>query len=341
MSNLAVWVSYPYNNDVLFQEDTPLNRDNCLASFQAIQKKIVMLGGRCHTHDIYLKEGIVPDIVLFLDIPQKNINILLGNWASKVKKWVLLQECEVVLPRNWDFRLHQQFDKVFTWNDELIDGIKYFKSNWTHKFPLHINHDISRKTKLCTLIAGNKAADHPLELYSKRIEAIRWFEGNHPEDFDLYGIGWDEYTFKGPRIIRGLNRSKTLKRILAPYYPSYQGAIGSKHEVLEKYKFSICYENARDISGYITEKIFDCFFTGCVPIYWGAGNITKHIPEDCFIDRRKYSNYEELYDYISTMNDTTYKKYLECVEEYLSSAQAHEFTIDSIVNSILSGINNG
>jgi hypothetical protein len=32
-----------------------------------------------------------------------------------------------------------------------------------------------------------------LELYSKRVEAIKWFEKNHPEDFDFYGIGWDRY----------------------------------------------------------------------------------------------------------------------------------------------------
>jgi hypothetical protein len=42
--------------------------------------------------------------------------------------------------------------------------------------------------------------------------------------------------------------------------------VDSKKNTLEKYKFSICYENARDIPGYITEKIFDCFFAGCVPI---------------------------------------------------------------------------
>jgi hypothetical protein len=38
-----------------------------------------------------------------------------------------------------------------------------------------------------------KKINHPLELYSKRVEAIKWFEKNHPEDFDFYGIGWDRY----------------------------------------------------------------------------------------------------------------------------------------------------
>ena len=44
----------------------------------------------------------------------------------------------------------------------------------------------------------------------------------------------------------------------------------------------------RDVLGYITEKIFDSFAAWCVPVYWGASNVTDYIPEGCFIDRRKF-----------------------------------------------------
>ena len=80
---------------------------------------------------------------------------------------------------------HKYFNKIFTWHDELVDNKKYFKLNFSHLFPKSINKDLSKKQKLCTLIAGNKRVKHSLELYSKRVEAIRWFEKNHPEDFDL------------------------------------------------------------------------------------------------------------------------------------------------------------
>ncbi|MBA7551029.1 hypothetical protein ES705_43562 [subsurface metagenome] len=108
------------------------------------------------------------------------------------------------------------------------------------------------------MIAGHKFNSHPLELYSERVKAIRWFEENHPEDFDLYGIGWDKYCFKG--MLSRLNRFNTLRKLFKLKYPSYKGPIKSKREIYKKYKFAICYENARDISGYMTEKIFDCFF---------------------------------------------------------------------------------
>jgi len=40
-------------------------------------------------------------------------------------------------------------------------------------------------------------------------------------------------------------------------------------------------------NGYITEKIFDSFFTSYVLIYLGAKNITEHVPSNCFIDQRE------------------------------------------------------
>lgn len=105
--------------------------------------------------------------------------------------------------------------------------------------------------------------------------------------------------------------------------------------MLEKYKFAICYENARDITGYITEKIFDCFFAGCVPIYWGADNITDHIPKECFIDKREFDSYEKLYDFLRNMSDEVYMKYLNDIEKFLRSEKAYFFSSECFVKTII------
>jgi hypothetical protein len=212
------------------------------------------------------------DAILFMDFPtfkNKYFRQLINNKFKNV--YLMIFESEVIRPDNWNRENHKYFKKIFTWNDELVDNKKYFKINFAHKIPTDLNFDINKKNKLCTLIAGHKFASHPLELYTERVKAIRWFEQNHPEDFDLYGIGWDKYNFKG--ALSMLNRFEILRKFLKPKYPSYRGAVNSKREVLQKYKFAICYENVRDIPGYITEKIFDCFFAGCVPVYWGAPNV--------------------------------------------------------------------
>ena len=43
----------------------------------------------------------------------------------------------------------------------------------------------------------------------------------------------------------------------------------NKAEFLKQYRFYICPENA-SVEGYVTEKVFHCIGSGCIPIYWGA-----------------------------------------------------------------------
>lgn len=43
----------------------------------------------------------------------------------------------------------------------------------------------------------------------------------------------------------------------------------NKVEYLKRYRFYICPENA-SVEGYVTEKLFHCIGSGCIPIYWGA-----------------------------------------------------------------------
>ena len=43
----------------------------------------------------------------------------------------------------------------------------------------------------------------------------------------------------------------------------------NKAEFLKQYRFYICPENA-SVEGYVTEKLFHCIGSGCLPIYWGA-----------------------------------------------------------------------
>jgi len=258
------------------------------------------------------------------------------------KSYIILSESAFIYPENYDKTKHTYFNKIFTWDDTLVDNKKYFKLNYAHKFPDSINKDLSKKEKLCMLISANKNAPHTQvnDLYVKRREAIRWFERHHSEDFDLYGVGWDRYRFSGPIFIRALNRVPYLPQLFAKLikqtYPSYKGMVDNKKEVMEKYKFSICYENAKDISGYITEKIFDSFFAGCVPIYWGADNILDYVPKECFIDKRDFDSYEELYQYIKNISDEEYLQYLVNIETYLNSEQAFQFKSEGYVESVVS-----
>lgn len=44
-----------------------------------------------------------------------------------------------------------------------------------------------------------------------------------------------------------------------------------KKAYLDRFKFNICTENF-DYPGYVTEKLFQAFYSDCIPVYWGSGN---------------------------------------------------------------------
>ncbi|WP_239616500.1 glycosyltransferase family 10 domain-containing protein [Cohnella mopanensis] len=263
------------------------------------------------------------DAFVFHEIPEEDDPYY--QYAIENKKPMFLYNYEpvVVYAQSHDLSKHQRFVKVFTQHDYYI-GLnsnssqrKYIKFN---PFCLNIMPQIRdrRKINLCTLISSNRTSECHLELYSKRKEAIKWFTENQPNDFHYFGHGWE-----------------------SDFNPCYKGVAIDKIETLSRYKFAICYENSRDISGYITEKILDCFRAGCVPIYWGASNIRDYIPATCYIHRNDFSSYEELYQYISTMGKKQYQEIIKEIDRFMASNQANHFSIENYVSTVWEGLMEG
>ena len=195
MKKIGIWNYYESlnkENYLLLNTDAGIG-DNLLEPFNKLYLKgqdenidfmtLDMVGG------FYDMDGF-----LFFDFPNLKNDFVKKAFKKDAPKYLVIFESELIRPANWDLDNHKLFNKIFTWNDDIIDNEKYFKLNFSQNIPKYINKDLSKKEKLCTLIAGNKRNTHTLELYSKRLEAIEWFENNHLEDFDFYGVGWDKYS---------------------------------------------------------------------------------------------------------------------------------------------------
>ena len=81
----------------------------------------------------------------------------------------------------------------------------------------------------------------------------------------------------------------------------------NKLEYLKQFKFNICPENVIE-DGYITEKLFDAFKTGCIPIWNGDKNIEPNvINKDSILYWEKDSDNRELLKEIERLHrDETY-----------------------------------
>ncbi len=310
--------NFKENEIFLNLEDPQKNRDGYFCDLWVLRNRLLEAGVDLSTSDLN-----PPDISNF--IIQETINKE-SDFGGKVT-YLLLMESDIIRPGDFNPERHANFTKVFTWSDRLVesDPRKYIKRNYSFCFPSVLNFTEKPREKLCTMIAGNKISYAPTELYSNRLEAIKWFEENRPEDFDLYGIAWNRLYIKSRyKLMRIPNSFKSLDRILYSRRPSFRGAVKTKKEILSQYRFSICYENCASL-GYISEKIFDCFFAGCVPIYLGAPNIASYIPHQAFIDRSNFKSNSDLYKYISEMSQIEYDMYQNAIIDFLKSQEAQQF----------------
>jgi hypothetical protein len=338
MTKLGFYNYYEiYNNNRMFDPEiqAPIG-DDLLYPFQNLARFAKSKGISLSTIDTEPLDSY--DAIIFFDFPGTNNRYLKKLIEMKFENlYLFIFENEIIKPDNWKGENHRYFKKIFTWRDDIIDNKKIFKFFLPNKLPDTVTFEISKKTKFSCMIAGNKKNNQPRELYSERIRAIHWFETNRPTCFDLYGKGWDltlpPFLFPIRPVIQPFYTA------FFPRYSSYRGEITSKRGVLEQYKFSVCYENVRDIPGYITEKIFDCFFAGCIPVYLGASNITDYIPQNTFIDKRKFSDYTELFDHLMGLPKEDYLHYLHAIEEFIRSEKILPFGAEYFADLIINEMN--
>jgi hypothetical protein len=305
------------------------HRDNCNYPFWLLREKFKESGIYLNTPDLNGNK----DIAFELHIDVQKVN-------KSTPSYLFLWETSHVNPKNDSLEIRKRYRRIFSWDDSLVEAYNYVK------FYLPIVNDTAQFTvgwsgrdRLCCAIAGNKSVNKKdlRELYSKRVETFRWFERHAPNDFDLYGNGWD-----GPSSLPGL-LGKLISKVLTPLYrctrmrsfPSYRGVVARKRDTLAQYRFSICYENMSGLPGYITEKIFDCFFAGTVPVYWGASNISDYIPQKCFVDRRKFSNHQSLHHFLSSMSESNYIAYQNEIKIFLASQSATKFHAEVFASNIV------
>lgn len=331
-TNFACFIGDGFENNSIFNLHSTGNRDGCYEPYVLLKKKFLSQGVDLNTPDLAFNKRM--HFELHLDT-QKSIS---GNTSC----YLILQETAQVRPSNHYKNLIDRYRIIFTWQDNLVDGKKYIKLNLPNQLDKAKRIGWDERERLCCLISSNKSLPifSELDLYSQRVSTIRWFENFAPDDFDLYGHGWDN-----PQSLPGIfgKLKNRLHKYLGfftnkVYFPSYKGKVASKHETLQKYRFSICYENVKDLPGYITEKIFDSFFAGCIPVYWGASNIHNYIPEDCFIDRRRFSSHDELYAFMKSMPESEFTAYQNRIAIFLASDKAKPFSAEAFAETVVNTI---
>ncbi|MBI5857849.1 MAG: hypothetical protein HZB42_09365 [Sphingobacteriales bacterium] len=322
---------------------------NMLYSFVYLKEVLAAYGIDIATRDINSPEK--SELLFCWDNPQ-----LLTSEKKPGQVWCLLiNDPPIYYPESWDRKYHGKFDFVFTFDETLVDNKKYFYYPFaidTEYFTIPeriISKEEFKKRTLATFVshAIHKYPDkkYPDSTLHRRYKTIKWYGENHPEDFGFYGgtfVKRDYYFgFRGVGLLKKIvpgklfhSLAKYVQRNLRKVYKGELTPLG-KFEVIRHYNFYYCYENTTGINGYVCEKIFDCFYSGIVPVYWGAPNIHELIPYKCFIDGMTFTSDAALYNYLRKMPYEEYSVYLHEAIRFLHSKEMERFTVKNSISCIL------
>jgi alpha(1,3/1,4) fucosyltransferase len=263
------------------------------------------------------------------------------------RAYVYLYENPLIRPLNRDRVALDRYAKWFAWDGDLRDDPRTVPLLYPNRFESGPWRGPDQRPLFCVLVASNKAlpAVDPRDQYQARVRILDWYERNAPADFHLYGRGWDRPAALPGRWGRVRNQ---LRKILTRFLPAkspyatWRGPVDDKIELLTRARFCLAHENCRDLAGYVTEKLFDCFRAGCVPVYVGPKEIAELIPAGCFIDGRSYANPAQLNGFLRTIDDSAYLGYQARIRDFLASPQATPFSrehfTETIVREIMSDL---
>lgn len=310
---------FPYNGNAYLRNslfDIQKNKGIEATIFAKLKKFLKERNISVNTYDIATKKA--PYRYVYFDMPYpwdfRAWRVIIMN---RKKNILICNESSLIIPFNYWKILHMLFMKVYTWRDNLVDNKKYFRIRLPKS---SVGIDTKPKKfkdkEFLVLINKNALPFYPfkllnsfgIELYSERIKSIEFFESTIPDRFSFYGRGWNK------------RKKYNITEWIFGYkkYLTYKGEIDDKIKLLSNFKFSLCFENLTSVNGYITEKIFDCLKAKCVPIYLGANDIEKYIPRNCFIDFRDFGDYEKLLNYLNSIGESEYNKYIKNITKLLS-----------------------
>lgn len=325
-----------FNQDKLFSlEDPILNRDNQLMPFYRASKKVVESGGAMRTADYLIHSDKKFNKATYYSLGLlNNYKKIHDESLARLTAFVIM-EPPVVAPHLYEKlpELTALFENVYVHN---IDGDGYSLDGVLRKklrkffYPIPYDDVIescwsnqSRLKKIVVINGSHKPQSRSKELYSARIKAI--VEFSKFSAIDLYGHGWDRWWSRNALWFPyWRNRSELMK--------VYKGSCASKFEVFKQYDFCLCLENMA-MEGYITEKIFDCLYSGTIPLYLGAPDISKYVDSNTYIDCRGFSSWSDIWRHISGISQEEIQEMREAGRSFLRGAKAKLF-FNSIENLV-------
>ena len=205
--------------------------------------------------------------------------------------------------------------------------------------------DINKKNLDYVILNANKFSANSHSLYGVRRKFSRYLFSSR-QSYALFGLDWHMSKKKEVReriwAIRKeiMTFSKPdIKEACSDFlykYPEYRGAPVNKQEILKDAKFAVIVENEGD---YISEKVFDAIFSGCVPIYVGPNLSEYESLSRCVVQIG--SNVKSLSEFIQNYSEDIYQEKISNIMSAINNSDSFsEFSFKVNVDKLVALVRN-
>jgi hypothetical protein len=257
---------------IIFSRSRSRNYPSALEAYVTSKKLIDEIGGKTCT----IFENIDP-------MPTPRV---LKEARQVGKSFLIRTEPHVVSPESNNQRRVSDFDLITSMGtvDEVSGEVMYWPQVFEENISTVVDTWQERKDG-AVIVASDKISFVSGELYSLRRKAIFGIP-----NIDLFGYQWDRSFYKKLLVMLleisiALRSATPLSLKAAQNFfrrpKNYRGQVENKRTTMSSYKYCMVIENA---ATYVSEKLFDALFAGCIPIYVGPDLKSYSFPSGLVIE---------------------------------------------------------
>ena len=291
--------------------------------------------------------GKKPKAAVFWDCPKMEDRELQYCLREKVPFLLVISENMHLQPNATYEKIKSLAGRVLTYQENEVDQQHVFwlpygldlEAGWCFRKSVRVEG----RPFLLGMLNSWKKSEMPGDLYAVRnrlaIEAGKTLK----EKMFLAGAGWGRHLVYQHKWQRSLaKRFPRLNQVLWGWpNQAYRGTLppgDGKLEALARREFALVPENCSSLPGYITEKIFNALFSGCIPIYQGHAHSTRWLPSDIFIPMDSFSGGVELVRFLQAMTSKGKASFRDAGREFIESESAKLFDQNTYAKTFLNSL---
>jgi hypothetical protein len=204
--------------------------------------------------------------------------------------------------------LKENFDTIITYWDGLLnkDKVVFFpfvsRFDINNKYHLGIINKNRKYDKSIGMILANRPNNEEYKINEIQLKRLDYLRKEYAIVFDnitIHGQGWDELENHKYINIENIKNRMLDDTDINQFY--------------KRFNFALIIENC-NATNYVSEKIYDAWVAGCIPIYYGNNN-KINLPKNCYIDINDFKNIDKVKEYIEKLTKDDIDKYYENIQE--------------------------